>query len=43
MIFPKQTKWRIKHKREMKLPFSPEELDENTNKSSKFCFSKGTK
>jgi hypothetical protein len=39
MIFPKQTKWRkdFKRKCEMKLP------DENTNKSTKFCFNKRIK
>jgi hypothetical protein len=41
MIFPKQTKWLkgILNTNEIAL----EELDENTNKSTKFCFNKRTK
>jgi hypothetical protein len=42
--FPKTNKMAeryFKHKCEMKLPY--EGLDENTNKSTKFCFNKRTK
>jgi hypothetical protein len=41
MIFPKQTKWRKGILKKIKIAL--EELDENTNKSTKFFFHKRTK
>jgi hypothetical protein len=40
MIFPKQTKWRKGILNTSLREIVPEELDENTNKSTKFCFKK---
>jgi hypothetical protein len=43
MIFPKQTKWRKGvFKNTFVFELALEELDENTNKSTKFCFNKIT-
>jgi hypothetical protein len=42
MTFPRQTKWR-KCKTQTWNEIALEELDENMNKSTKFCFNKRTK